>query len=175
MRAARVEALTPFPLASSASCLSQASKPAAVLPHCAAPALPVIHRSATRTATVTVLSCTLLVIPNSFHAVCIIQTLPRHLPGRDRRFSRSSRSESFMTSRPLSPLGPTRDCRPRSFFTKIFVLLTRAPEYYRNGRGQTPNGERRHRSPEKDVRQLPLTALFGPRARSGPSLQCARL
>jgi hypothetical protein len=30
---------TPFPLASSANCLFQASKPAAVLPHCAAPAL----------------------------------------------------------------------------------------------------------------------------------------
>jgi hypothetical protein len=39
MRAATVEALTPLALASSPNCLFHASKPAAVLPHCAAPAL----------------------------------------------------------------------------------------------------------------------------------------
>jgi hypothetical protein len=38
MRAAIAEAPT-LPLASSANCLFHASKPAAVLPHCAAPAL----------------------------------------------------------------------------------------------------------------------------------------
>src|SRR5258706_14345896 len=62
MRAARVEALTPFPLASSATCLFHASKPAAVLPHCAASALLAIKRSAIKTATVIVLSCPPLVI-----------------------------------------------------------------------------------------------------------------
>src|SRR6202035_5823992 len=73
MRAATVEALTPFALASSANCLFHASKPAAVLPHCAAPALLVVHTSATKTATVTVLSCPPLSIPNSFQALCIRQ------------------------------------------------------------------------------------------------------
>src|SRR6266446_4921914 len=82
MRAARVEALTPFPLASSANCLFHASKPAAVLPHCAAPALPVIHRSATKTATVTILSCPPLVIPNSFHALCITRNAGSQSPFR---------------------------------------------------------------------------------------------
>src|SRR6266404_4790363 len=82
MRAARVEALTPLALASSENCLFHASKPAAVLPHCAAPALPVIHRSATRTATVTVLSCPPLVIRNPFPTPCSRQTLARH-PCRD--------------------------------------------------------------------------------------------
>src|SRR5260221_12088453 len=96
MRAARVEALTPFPLASSASCLFHASKPAAVLPHCAAPALPVIHRTATRTATVTVLSCPPLVIPNSFHARCVTRNAGSpSLPGRDRRLSRSSSTRAL--------------------------------------------------------------------------------
>src|SRR6202011_736132 len=71
MRAARVEALTPFPLASSANCFFHVSKPAAVLPHGAAPALLVIYTSATKTATATVLSCPPLAIPNSFHTFCM--------------------------------------------------------------------------------------------------------
>src|SRR5258708_39673709 len=71
MRAPMVEALTPFPFASSANRFFHASKPAAVLPHCAAPALLVIHTNATKTATVTVLSCSPLVIANSFHTLCI--------------------------------------------------------------------------------------------------------
>src|SRR5215510_6327598 len=54
----------PFPLASSPNCVFHASKPAAVLPHCAAPALPASHTSATKAATVVVLSCP-LVMENS--------------------------------------------------------------------------------------------------------------
>src|SRR3984893_2391368 len=64
MRAATVEALTPLPLASSANCFFHASKPAAVLPHCAASALLAIHTSAAKAATVTVLNCPPLVIQN---------------------------------------------------------------------------------------------------------------
>src|SRR5215208_4523775 len=64
MRAATVEALTLFPLASSANCFFHASKPAAVLPHCAAPASLAIHTSATKTATVTALNCPPVVIQN---------------------------------------------------------------------------------------------------------------
>src|SRR5713101_6264266 len=83
MRAARVEAPTPLPLASSANCFFHASKPAAVLPHCAAPALLVIHRSATKIVTVTALSCPPLVIPNSFHTICIGRNAGSpSLPGR---------------------------------------------------------------------------------------------
>src|SRR5260370_27750174 len=82
MRAARVEALTPFPLASSANCLFHPSKPAAVLPHCAASALLAINGSAIRTATVIVPSCPPLVIPNSFHTLCIRRNAGSSLPGR---------------------------------------------------------------------------------------------
>src|SRR5215203_4601874 len=64
MRAATVEALTLFPLASSANCFFHASKPAAVLPHCAAPASLAIHTSAAKAATVTALNCSPLVIQN---------------------------------------------------------------------------------------------------------------
>src|ERR1700730_8963816 len=77
MRAARVEPLTPFPLASSANCLFHASKPADVLPHCAAPALLVIHTSATKNKTVTVLNCPPSVILNSFRTLCVRRMLPR--------------------------------------------------------------------------------------------------
>jgi hypothetical protein len=59
-RAAMVKALTPLACASPANCLFQASKPAAVLPHCAALALPVIDMSATKTPTVTSLNCNCL-------------------------------------------------------------------------------------------------------------------
>src|ERR1700730_4194774 len=71
MRAATVEALTPLALASSANCFFHASKPAAVLPHCAAPALLAIHTNATKAAMMTVLNCPPLVIQNSFHTLCI--------------------------------------------------------------------------------------------------------
>src|SRR5262245_10728194 len=64
LRGPTVAALMPFPLASSPNCVFHASKPAAVLPHCAAPALPASHTSATKAATVVVLSCP-LVMENS--------------------------------------------------------------------------------------------------------------
>src|SRR5580693_3782911 len=70
MRAVTAEALTPLPLASSANCFFHASKPAAVLPHCAAHALLAIQMSATKAATVTVLNCPPLVIQNSFRTDC---------------------------------------------------------------------------------------------------------
>src|SRR6266540_2145389 len=52
MRAPMVAALTPFPLASAANCCFHASKPAAVLPHGAASALPAIPTSTAKAATV---------------------------------------------------------------------------------------------------------------------------
>src|SRR5262245_17202164 len=55
MRAAMLEAPT-FPLASLANWLFHASKPADVLPHCAASASPAVHASATKAATATVLN-----------------------------------------------------------------------------------------------------------------------
>src|SRR6266516_4358931 len=79
MRAATVEELTPLPLASSANCFFHASKPAAVLPHCAAPALLVIHTNATKAATVTVLNCPPLVISElPSHPLHQTKTLARH-------------------------------------------------------------------------------------------------
>jgi hypothetical protein len=45
IKAAMLEALMPFPLASSANCLFQALEPAAVLPHCAASAFMPRHAS----------------------------------------------------------------------------------------------------------------------------------
>src|ERR1700688_1769413 len=62
MRAPTVEALTPLARASIANWFFHASKPAAVLPHCAALALLAINTSATKAATVTVLNCPPLVI-----------------------------------------------------------------------------------------------------------------
>src|SRR5262245_43079302 len=59
------EALTPFARASLANWLFQASKPAEVLPHCAAPASPAVHTSATKAATATVLNWPPVVIQNS--------------------------------------------------------------------------------------------------------------
>src|SRR5688572_4881939 len=79
MSAAMAEGPT-FPLASLANWLFHASKPADVLPHCAAPASPAVHTSALKAATATVLNGPPVVIQNSFSA--------RHLAG---------------TSRPLSP------------------------------------------------------------------------
>src|SRR6266849_8401806 len=120
MRAATVEALTPFPLASSANCFFHASKPAAVLPHGAAPASLVIHRSATKIVTVTVLSCPPLVIPNSFHILCIKRNAGSpSLPGR--AVSAGSPALQYPSSscrRGLAPesLGAAeRLSRPRSF------------------------------------------------------------
>src|ERR1700737_2887890 len=154
MRAASVEALTPFPLASSANCFFHASKPAAVLPHCAAPALLVIHTSDTRTATATVLTCRPSVIPNSFHALASDETLARH-PCRDEA---SSPALALFKIRVLhfgdgllrSPSGSLKTVSARVFFHKdIFVPRTRAPGYSRNGRGQTPNGGGAHGSPNQ--------------------------
>src|ERR1700694_2207370 len=122
MRAARVEALTPFPLASSANCFFHASKPAAVLPHCAAPALLVIHTSATRTATATVLTCRPSVIPNSFHALCIRRnTGSPSLPGRGViAGSRAVQDPSSSLRRWLAPesLGQPRDCLGPGLFSR---------------------------------------------------------
>src|ERR1700737_133008 len=154
MRAASVEALTPFPLASSANCFFHASKPAAVLPHCAAPALLVIHTSDTRTATATVLTCRPSVIPNSFHALASDETLARH-PCRDEA---SSPALALVKIRVLhfgdgllrSPSGSLETVSARVFFHEdIFVPRTRAPGYSRNGRGQTPNGGGAHGSPNQ--------------------------
>src|SRR5215208_8545750 len=78
MRAATLEALSLFPLASSANCFFHASKPAAVLPHCAAPASLAIHTSATEAATVTALNCPPVVIQN-LSAFASDETLARHL------------------------------------------------------------------------------------------------
>src|SRR5829696_6154293 len=78
MRAATVEALTLFPLASSANCFFHASKPAAVLPHCAAPASLAIQTSATKAATVTALNCPPVVIQN-LRPFAPDETLARHL------------------------------------------------------------------------------------------------
>lgn len=57
MRAAIAVGPMPRVLASSANCLFHASKPADVLPHCAARACPVIDASASKTTTVTIFSC----------------------------------------------------------------------------------------------------------------------
>jgi hypothetical protein len=57
MSAAMVEALTTLACASRANCFFQVSKPAAMLPHCAALALPDIHTSATKTPMVSSLNC----------------------------------------------------------------------------------------------------------------------
>src|SRR5262252_7271627 len=73
MRAAIVEALTPFPLASSANCFFQPSKPAAELPHCAALARLAIDKSA-KAATLN-LNRRPLVIENSFHVRCVRRKL----------------------------------------------------------------------------------------------------
>jgi hypothetical protein len=62
MRAATVEALTPLALASLTNCFFHASRPVAVLPHCAALALLAIDMSATKAATVTALNRQALVI-----------------------------------------------------------------------------------------------------------------
>src|SRR5215204_5976835 len=78
MRAATVEALTLFPLASSANCFFHASKPAAVLPHCAAPAALAIHTTAAKAATVTALNCPPVVIQN-LRPCAPDETLARHL------------------------------------------------------------------------------------------------
>src|SRR5215211_3538208 len=57
MKAPMVEALMPLARASSANCLFQASKPAAVLPHWAALAVVAMHPSAAKAATATILNC----------------------------------------------------------------------------------------------------------------------
>src|SRR5215217_7102777 len=57
MKAAMVEALMPLARASSANCLFQESKPAAVLPHWAALAVVAMHPSAAKAATATILNC----------------------------------------------------------------------------------------------------------------------
>ena len=57
MSAAMVEALTTLACASPANCFFQVSKPAAMLPHCAALALPDIHTSAAKTPMVSSLNC----------------------------------------------------------------------------------------------------------------------
>src|SRR5262245_42149613 len=56
MRTAAVEVLMPLPLASLANCCFHASKPAAVLPHCAALTWLARHMSATRKITITKVS-----------------------------------------------------------------------------------------------------------------------
>src|SRR4051795_8424230 len=132
MRAARVEALMLFPLASSANCFFHASKPTAVLPHCAAPTLPVIHRSATKTATVTVLSCPPLVIAKSFHS---LHQTKRWLAipagtSRHRRLSRSYRSGLPVGSpfaKRLSLPGPFSPSylRPAGASTSVFPKWAR--------------------------------------------------
>src|SRR5262245_37285466 len=68
------------PLASSANCLFHASKPAAVLPHCAASALPPIHASAAIAATVIALNCPPLFIRNSFPQTKRGPSLPTQAP-----------------------------------------------------------------------------------------------
>jgi hypothetical protein len=62
------EALTPFPVASSANCRFQESKPVAVLPHCAASALAPRHARTARM-NAAVVNSLRLIIQNSFAKV----------------------------------------------------------------------------------------------------------
>src|SRR5215468_4310966 len=78
MSAAIVGALTPFPVASPAICVFHASKPAAVLPHCAATASLVNPMTVTMIATVPVVSWLRFVMPNSFRTGFPFHELSHH-------------------------------------------------------------------------------------------------
>ena len=70
----------PFARASSANCVFHASKPAAVLPHCAASALLTVPM--TRAAKTIVLNCPLGTIVSSLYAFPSGEALARKSPGR---------------------------------------------------------------------------------------------
>src|SRR5215211_7496040 len=98
MSAVTAEALMPFPLASSANCCFHGSKPAAVLPHCAAPALLAVHASAKAVAAM-IWSCPPLVIQNSFTLDACEPCDQADLVGRYKVYSLSFLSRSGASSR----------------------------------------------------------------------------
>jgi hypothetical protein len=105
MRAPTVEALTPLPRASIANWFFHASKPAAVLPHCAALALLAINASATKAATVTALNC--LQLRHNMKHLLIAATLrraygdfPRTAHSRQKFLKRGGDS-SVLPSKPI--------------------------------------------------------------------------
>src|SRR6266852_5457293 len=82
---------------------------------------------------------------------------------RQRRLSRSSISEPFMSARACFgfPWGRRETVSASVFLHEdIFVPLTRALGYSRNGRGQTPNGGWRSQLAKRKIAR-PRVALFG--------------